>query len=782
MAGEAVLIALGQAADVMEETEAHKRPPAPLDVFAAAARDAAIEDVRALACDLFPGACVRVLAPGGDDRIARTVGRGAAPVFFPTATGFRIGLPIRCATGGTVAILAIEADGAQGLSTEERRLRAARLARLAVLPAGAGADAENRHAAMLSLVRSMPLRVVVTDDRNRVVAASPQAAADMQLPEAEFLGRNLFEILPGVLDKYREVFDRVMAGETVRTPRYRSQIGDGPVNWFRTEFHPWRDGQDRVRGVVSAVVDLTDMVEALQRRERSEERMHMAVELADLHIWDLDMVKGRMFTTGATATFFDGSLDPDEIARDTNITIHPEDRERIADAWRQAVENDVPYRPEYRINRADDQEVWASCTVRMIRDEAGRPIRVVGAMQNITERKLAERALVQAKEEAEAANRAKSVFLATMSHEIRTPLNGVLGMAQAMAADALDPVQRGRLETIRQSGESLLTILNDVLDLSKIEAGKLELDVTDFELGPLAESVRDAFAAVASRKGLALTLDVAPEARGRYRGDPARLRQILLNLVANALKFTEAGTVAIAVSRSGRTLNFGVRDTGIGIAPEHIARLFDKFEQADVTTTRRFGGSGLGLAICRDLATLMGGRVEATSQEGAGSEFRLTLPLKRRGDEAATQPAAPAEPARCDDAGALRVLAAEDNAVNQLVLKTLLQQVGVEPVIVGDGAEALAAWRAQTWDVVLMDVQMPVMDGPTATRAIRAEEAATGRHPTPILALTANAMAHQIEEYVAAGMDGMIAKPIRVEELFAALNAVLEKAAAVKAA
>ncbi|RAK51215.1 hybrid sensor histidine kinase/response regulator [Phenylobacterium soli] len=368
---------------------------------------------------------------------------------------------------------------------------------------------------------------------------------------------------------------------------------------------------------------------------------------------------------------------------------------------------------------------------------------------------------------AEAANAAKSAFLATMSHEIRTPLNGVLGMAQAMAADELSEVQRERLTVVHRSGEALLAILNDVLDLSKIEAGKLELESIEFDLGDVAQGAYSAFTALANKKGLSFALDIAG-ARGRYRGDPTRVRQILYNLISNALKFTDEGEIRVTARRDGELLEIAVADTGVGISPENLVRLFEKFDQLDSSTTRRFGGTGLGLAICRELAQLMGGEIAVESQAGVGSRFLVRLPIAWIGEERAPPQLAPQPPSDLKP-HRLRVLAAEDNAVNQLVLKTLLHQLGVEPTVVEDGQAAVDAWASAEWDVILMDVQMPVMDGLGATAEIRRREAETGRPRTPIIALTANAMAHQVEQYRAVGMDSHVAKPIAAADLFQAL-------------
>jgi two-component system, sensor histidine kinase len=287
----------------------------------------------------------------------------------------------------------------------------------------------------------------------------------------------------------------------------------------------------------------------------------------------------------------------------------------------------------------------------------------------------------------------------------------------------------------------------------------------------VAQGAYSAFTALANKKGLSFGLDIAA-ARGRYLGDPTRIRQILYNLISNALKFTDHGEIRVEARHDGEILEIVVSDTGVGISPENRARLFHKFDQLDSSTTRRYGGTGLGLAICQELSQLMGGEIVVESAVGEGSRFIVRLPMPRLGDERPAQPLSPAPPADLKPMR-LHVLAAEDNAVNQLVLKTLLHQLGLEPTVVEDGAAAVEAWRDGAWDVILMDVQMPVMDGLAATAAIRKAERDTGRARTPIIALTANAMAHQIEAYRAAGMDGHVAKPIAAADLFQALSEVM---------
>ena len=385
-------------------------------------------------------------------------------------------------------------------------------------------------------------------------------------------------------------------------------------------------------------------------------------------------------------------------------------------------------------------------------------------------------ALEDRKRDAERANAAKSAFLATMSHEIRTPMNGIVGLATLLAESGLEASQREMLDVILASGEALMGVLNDVLDISKIEAGHVEIEEVPFDLAPIVLGVRDLFAPNAAGKAVSLSVTLEP-ASAFCISDPVRIRQILVNLVSNALKFTDSGRVAAVVALSGEAeaqgeLRISVSDTGIGMSAEAITRLFNPFVQADSSTTRRFGGTGLGLAIIKKLCDQMGGRIEVDSRLGRGSTFTATLPVHRLEGLATTAEAAEKT---SDDPLDLKVLVVEDNATNQFVMSHFLRRLGLRFELAMDGAEALSACEANSYDLILMDIEMPLLDGFETTREIRRRETSQGLPRTPIIALSADAMLEHREKAREVGMDDFLTKPIEMEKLGAAIRSAARR-------
>ena len=631
-----------------------------------------------------------------------------------------------------------------------------------------------RHAtvatALMTYVLESGLDMALIDRGGRILEISRVSSALSGVPRDLVVGRLIQETYPDAMDVVELMATDAIAEPHTVPPR-AIRHPDGTVTWYRTDISPWRDETGEIGGVICVSQNITAEQRALDELSRAQTLLDAVFESIPLLVSVQDRDTGAYVRVNRAVEECIGKPRDEVVGRGPEANIDADAIQRRLAHVDQVEATGATLSSEEEISDRHGQTRTLFVRRQLISDQSGRR-HILSVGEDITERKRADAALKAAVAEAEAGNKAKSVFLATMSHEIRTPLNGVLGMAQAMARDDLSSVQRERLEVVRRSGEALLAILGDVLDLSKIEAGKLELEEIEFDLAEMAEGAAGAFSGLAAAKGLEFKTDVSLAA-GTYRGDPGRLRQILSNLLANAVKFTEKGWVGLTAAPAGEgTVEFTVFDTGPGIPPEALGRLFQKFVQVDSSTTRRFGGTGLGLAICRELAELMGGSIRAESDYGLGARFVLTLPLKSVGENRLK---ARAELIPIEARPGLRILAAEDNHVNQIVLKTILEQAGLDVTLVSDGAQAAKAFAEGAWDLVLMDVQMPVMDGPAATRAIRDLERRTARPRTPIIALTANAMEHQRADYLASGMDDVVVKPIQIVDLFAAIENLVGK-------
>ncbi|AWN38275.1 GAF domain-containing hybrid sensor histidine kinase/response regulator [Methylobacterium radiodurans] len=552
---------------------------------------------------------------------------------------------------------------------------------------------------------------------------------------------------------------------------------DGAYRWHRLVMIPIRQRGEMV-AMLGTALDIDDIVTARRKLAETGKLLQLAQDSAGAGTWDLDLASSRI-TWSAESAKLHGIDAPSGYVLGTEEWLAMIDRADGAAALAAAAaaaEQHTSFAVEFRIPTPDGVR-WILGTGRALYDADGTPQRVIGLNIDVTARKAAEDALLRAKAAAEAAQRdaerasaAKSDFLATMSHEIRTPLNGVLGYAELLV-DELEPgtVARLHAERIRGAGSSLLTVVNDVLDFSKIEAGQVELAAEPFGLGAVTDEAVAIMRAAAEQKGLCLAVETGPGLPERVVGDPDRLRQVLLNLLNNAVKFTASGSVTLSVARldgpaDAAHLRFAVRDTGIGIPAEKHAHLFRRFSQMDGTIQREYGGTGLGLAISKQLVELMGGAIGLESAVGEGSTFWFRLPLPVAGsaetEEAPVQQAGPARPRH--------LLLVEDVALNRELALAVLRDAGHRVDAVESGPEAIAAVQAGCYDLVLMDVQMPGMDGLAATRAIRALAHPSAR--VPIVAMTANVLPQQVASFREAGMDDHIGKPFKRAALYAIID------------
>ena len=544
----------------------------------------------------------------------------------------------------------------------------------------------------------------------------------------------------------------------------------GQVRWVRerADLSQVQNGQ-----VVGTVLDITERKQAehqIRQLARAVEQSPATVVITDLEARITYVNPKFEETTGYSSA--------EVMGKNPRILQSGEKTAaEYAQLWNTLVSGKT-WRGEFHNKRKDGSLYWELATIAPIFDKHHRPTSFLAIKEDITERKQVETELVEAKLAAEAANIAKSRFLATMSHELRTPMNGILGMAQLLLSGSHSATQiQDHARTILHSGQTLLALLNDILDLSKIEAGKLTLEAGIVDPGEILRETQSLFSSTAHDKGLTFKTDPSAHAQPRYRGDPHRLRQMVNNLVSNALKFTAEGEVQVEArvvdtQEAKDLVEFAVCDTGIGIAPEYQTLLFQPFSQVDDSTTRRFGGTGLGLSIVRNLAQAMGGEVGVDSTPDQGSRFWFRVPLERLAEGKDTR-----SKARRETLSALaatrrkrwtgRILLVEDHVMNQTVIDSLLQELGLSVVITANGQLGVERFMAEAEhiDAILMDVQMPVLDGYAATEQIRAWEQRHQRPPIPIIALTAEAFAEDRERCLSAGMNAYLAKPVDLDAL-----------------
>ena len=595
----------------------------------------------------------------------------------------------------------------------------------------------------------------------------------------EALGQSVSLLLPdpGAEGRDAQVNRYLSIGRRGSAAEEAGAIGDREVMARHRDGHliPIRLAVGRVeqhgdRHYIAFITDIADRKQMEQALRDSEEQYRSLIANSpgvsfrsriDEH-WTMLLISDAIETLSGwpAADFLAGRVH-------TGDLVHAADRERVNATVHAALAADESYVAEYRLMRRDGSECWVSETGRGMRDATGELRWIDGVIVDVSEAKRLQQELTRAKESAEAAVAAKGAFLANMSHEIRTPMNAILGFTELLLDTTLGELQRKHLTTVRGSARSLLGLLNDILDTAKLEKGAVELEQLDFSLHAVCEQTFNSLRLGAQRKGLALQLDY-PDAEPRFfKGDPLRIQQVLVNMVGNAIKFTERGVVTLAMRVEQGQVHLRVIDTGIGIAADRLDRIFDAFAQADASTTRRFGGTGLGTTISRQLVERMGGRITVESTEGVGSCFHIWLPLP------VGQAVANAEEGAQMVLPPLRVLVADDVAQNGELLQLMLGREGHTVRLASNGLEALQAFSDQEFDVVLMDVHMPELDGLGATRRIRQFELSRNRSRTPVIALTASVLEEDRQAALAAGMDGFATKPIEAALLRAEIARVL---------
>lgn len=664
-------------------------------------------------------------------------------------------------------------------------LAALRLRKIEALAEQAAQKLHDSQLLLRTVIDQAPALIMVKNQAGQFLLTNPPLGRLYGVAPESMIGKDDSDFNPNAeqVAFYRQNFkDVIDAGVTQTVFEESTDATTGQTRYYQSVKTPFigPGGEPCILVIAS---DMTDLRETQMYLQASEQRLAYALAATGEGVWDWQISANRVAHNERWGSIVGlEQVPPSHSVEFFANFIHPDDRAAVMLTIQQALGSREIYQSEHRLLSVNGKIVWVLDRGQVVEwDAQGKPTRMVGSIADISVRKAAEAALVDAKIAAESANVAKSRFLATMSHEIRTPMNGILGMAQLLLMPGLSDAERQDFaRTILNSGQTLLVLLNDILDLSKVESGKMELETAPFAADQLLQECQSLFAEAATSKGLRLeTIWHGP--RQRYLGDPHRITQMLSNLLGNAVKFTAQGRIRLEASELQRsakdaTLEFRVIDTGIGIAADKQALLFQPFSQADSSTTRQFGGTGLGLSIVNSLARLMAGEAGLESTPGQGSAFWFRIQVGLLDVDSERSPgewrALPAHTAT-EGAPALagKVLVVEDNPINQKVVRALLGKLGVSAVLAGDGEQGLQrVTGGDPVDLILMDLQMPVMDGYMATAAIRQWEAENSQPRHPIIALTADAFEEDRQHSLAAGMDDFLAKPLDLDKLTAILQ------------
>ena len=616
--------------------------------------------------------------------------------------------------------------------------------------------------------------ILVVDKEDKLMAWNPFAQLLLGWDERALFNRPVSELF--VDGNWLD-----LRGQTLRQKGFLSEVDtrisrkDGQPLDMNMSASVVRTSTGEVNGMILIMLDISRQKESERRIRESENKIRIILDNSAAAITMTD-AEERIISWNHYTEELLGKTKGDLYQQHVSVLYPSEEWQKIRDA--NIRRDGSRHHMETKVMRKDGKLIDVDLSVNVLKDAEDKIVGSVGIMQDITEQKRVQQELLKAKILAEEANSAKSLFLANMSHEVRTPMNTVIGMIDLTLDTPLSDEQRENLTTVKNAADILLSLLNDILDLSRVEAGKIQLENIELNLPNIVKSVCKGLSVLAQKKGISLVWDVAPEVPESLIGDPVRIRQILVNLINNAIKFTFKGDVVTTVKVQEVVgdvceLIFSVKDEGVGIAQDKLSSIFEVFTQADASTTRRFGGTGLGLSISSKLVEMMGGKIWVESEEFRGSTFHFSAKMRVAKRPPAFVPVAAEEPG--DGAAGrkqikpLSILLAEDNLVNQKIAARMLEKRGWAVKTAENGKQVLEYLDQGSYDLILMDAQMPVLDGYEATRLIRQGEKPTGRH-IPIIALTARAMSGDRKRCLDCGMDGYVAKPIDREKLYEAIE------------